>query len=82
MRWIMRLLKLGVAYDMHEYGKMRYNMLGNGDQWFPGNKADKVQDLDFAACLKDSPHAEEIPLALSEAHDLLAGKESKRLQES
>ncbi len=82
VRWILRLRNLAVAYDMHEYGKMRYNMLGNGGHWFPGNKADKMQDLDFSNFLKDSPHAEAIPIVLAEAHDLLAGEESKRLQES
>ena len=82
MRWILRLRNLAVAYDMQEYGKMRYNMLGNGGLWFPGNNADKVQELDFSNCLKASPHADAVPMALAEAHDLLAGEESKRLQES
>ena len=71
-----------VAWDGFHAGKMRYNMLGNGGHWFPGNKAEKVQELDLSTCLKDSPHAEAIPIALAEAHDLLSGEESKRLQES
>lgn len=82
IRWILRLRNLAVAYDMQEYAKMRYNMLGNGGPWFPGNNADKVQELDFSNCLKASPHADAIPMALAEAHDLLAGEKSKRLQES
>lgn len=82
IRWILRLRNLAVAYDMQEYAKMRYNMLGNGGPWFPGNDADKVLELDFSSCLEASPHADAIPMALAEAHDLLAGEKSKRLQES
>jgi predicted aldo/keto reductase-like oxidoreductase len=82
VRWILRLRNLAVAYDMVEYAKMRYNLLGNGGHWFPGNKADKLDELDLSECLANSPHAEEIPDALAEAHALLAGEEKKRLQET
>ncbi len=82
LRWILRLRNLAIAYDMIEYGKMRYNLLGNGGHWFPGNKADKLDDVDLAPCLKDSPFADTIPGALAEAHALLAGEEKKRLQEA
>jgi predicted aldo/keto reductase-like oxidoreductase len=76
---ILRLRNLAKAFDMIEYGKMRYNLLGNGDHWFPGYRADKAQGLDLSACLKNSPHAKEIPAALAEAHALLSGQEVKRL---
>lgn len=82
MRWILRLRNLAVAYDMREYGKMRYNMLGNGGPWVPGNNAGKVQELDLSDCLAASPNAAAVPAALAEAHDLLAGEKGKRLQES
>lgn len=78
--WILRLRNLALAYDMIEFGKMRYNLLGNGGHWFPGNKADKLGQLDLTQCLKHSPHAKTIPAALAEAHALLAGQEMKRLQ--
>jgi len=78
--WILRLRNLALAYDMIEFGKMRYNLLGNGGHWFPGQKADKLGKHDLTACLKKSPNAKKIPVALAEAHALLAGEERKRLQ--
>jgi len=79
---ITRLRNLAVAFDMVEYGKMRYNLLGNGGSWFPGNQAVDLETLDLAACLKGSPNAERIPAVLAEAHTLLKGEEKKRLQEN
>lgn len=78
--WILRLRNLAVAYDMIEYGKVRYNMLGNGGHWFPGMRADKLDEVDLEECLRDSPNAHLIPEALAEAHALLSGQETKRLQ--
>jgi hypothetical protein len=77
---ILFLRNLVLAFDMVEYGKMRYNLLGNGGHWFPGNNAAKLDEYDLAECLKNSPHASQIPAALKEAHHLLAGQEVKRLQ--
>lgn len=79
---ILWLRNLALAYDMVEYGKMRYNLLGNGGHWFPGQKADKLQGLDFSDCLRKSPHGEQIPDMLAEAESLLGGQEVKRLSQS
>ncbi len=76
---ILRLRNFVRAFDMTEYGKMRYNLLGKADHWFPGNKADKLDGIDFFPCLKKSPHAVTIPAALAEAHDLMSGEAVKRL---
>lgn len=78
---ILWLRNLALAYDMIEYGKMRYNMLGNGGHWFPGNKADRVRKLDLRECLHESPHADKIPAFLEDAHRLLGGQEVKRLSQ-
>ena len=72
---------LALAYDMIEYGKMRYNMLGNADHWFPGNKAGNLDTDALASTLSGSAHADAIPAALAEAHSMLNGGEGKRLQE-
>jgi len=79
--WILRLYNLAKAFDMIEFGKMRYNLLGNGGSWFPGNQAGEVASLDLRECLRNSPHASEIPAILKETHALLAGEERKRLQQ-
>jgi uncharacterized protein len=78
---ILWLWNLTVAYDMVDYARMRYNLLGNGSHWFPGSRADRVQDLDLRQCLANSPHAAKIPAILAEAHQLLAGQAVKRLSQ-
>ncbi len=78
---ILRLNNLARAFDMVEYGKMRYNLLGSGDHWFPGNRYDALDGEDLAPCLANSPHKDVIPGYLEETHALLKGEEKKRLQE-
>jgi uncharacterized protein len=82
IRVILWLLNLATAYDLVDYAKMRYNLLGNASHWFPGNKADKLNELDLRKCLSYSPHAEKIPQFLAKAHQLLAGEELQRLSQS
>lgn len=79
--WILRLRNLALAYDMVEFGKMRYNLLGNGGHWFPGRQATDAQQHDLSHCLRNSPHAGKIPAMLAETHALLSGDPVKRLQE-
>jgi len=79
---ILWLRNLALAYDMIEYGKMRYNLLGSGGHWFPGAKADQVGNLDWQKCLQASPYADKIPHFLAEAHQMLGGEAVKRLSQS
>lgn len=78
---ILWLRNLALAYDLLEYGKMRYNLLGNGGHWFPGANAEGVQNLDLAPSLARSPHAEKIPALLADAHQLLGGQKVNRLSQ-
>ena len=82
MHTILWLRNLAVAYDLVEYGKMRYNLLGNGGDWFPGQKADKLPEFDLTACLTNSPYQDKIPQYLAQAESLLGGEEVKRLSQS
>jgi predicted aldo/keto reductase-like oxidoreductase len=82
MRVILWLLNLALAYDMIDYGKMRYNLLGQADHWFPGNRADRLDELDLRECLVNSPQAEKIPQMLAKAHNILGSAEIKRLSQS
>lgn len=79
---ILWLWNLAIAYDMIEYGKMRYNLLGNGGHWFPGASLPKNNKVDWSQCLANSPHANKIPTVLAEADQLLGGQEVKRLSQS
>ena len=79
---ILWLLNLAIAYDLIDYAKMRYNLLGHGSHWFPGNKADRLEELDLRPSLANSPHADKIPHKLAQAHEMLAGAEVKRLSKS
>lgn len=78
---ILWLRNLAIAYDMIDYAKTRYNMLGNASHWFPGNQAEQVNQLDLRQCLAQSPHADKIPHILAEAHQLLGGQTVQRLSQ-
>ncbi|WP_197528062.1 aldo/keto reductase [Posidoniimonas polymericola] len=81
---VLWLRALAVAYDMVEYGKMRYNLLGRGGHWFPGLSAGHIDSLDdeqLAKAFKKSPHADDVVGWLREADELLGGEAVKRLSQ-
>jgi hypothetical protein len=77
--WLRNLLE---AFDMQEYAEARYNLLGNGSHWFPGNKADKLSEVDIRGAIAQSPHADKIPALLADTHERLKGKAVQRLSSS
>ncbi|NMF84421.1 aldo/keto reductase [Nodosilinea sp. P-1105] len=74
--WLRNLL---LAFDMEAYAKARYGLLGNGGHWFPGQKADRLDQLNLSQCLQHSPHRDKIPQLLAETHDKLGGHQVARL---
>lgn len=80
VREIVRLYNLAKAFDLVEYGRARYNLLGSGGHWFPGNKLDRLDELDLGPALTRSPFAQQILDALRDARRLFAGEAVKRLQ--
>ncbi len=61
---------------------MRYNLLGNGSHWAPGNTAANVDEAALVPALAQSQFAARIPGYLRDAHALLGGEAQKRLSES
>lgn len=82
LKVIYRLWSLAKAFDMKEYGKMRYNLLGNGGHWFPGIKPENSQLPEIQSYLEDLPFGAEHYSALLQAMQWFKGEEVKRLSES
>jgi len=79
---ILRLWNFAKALDMVEFGRMRYNLLGQADHWFPGKNAADFSDSEMIAALSESPFCEKIPSILREAHEMLFDKPVERLSKS
>jgi predicted aldo/keto reductase-like oxidoreductase len=79
---ILWLRNLALAYDMVEYGQMRYNLLGNGGHWFPGQNAAKVREANLADIAKNCALGDRLVEMLEEAHRMLWKEPVKRLSQS
>lgn len=82
IREIFRLWILAKGLDMTDYGKMRYNLLGNGGHWFPGLPATEMEASKIASFMASHPRAARVVPILQEAHEMLKGEAKKRLSQS
>ena len=81
LREILRLWTYAKSLDLVDWGKMRYNLLGQAEHWFPGEMA---KDFDAAAirrAVAASPFADRIVDILREAHLLLYDAPKQRLSQ-
>jgi predicted aldo/keto reductase-like oxidoreductase len=79
---ILRLWTFAKSLDLIEWGKMRYNLMGNAGHWFPGSNAAAFDPAEIRTALNGHPFADRIPSLLTEAHEMLHGEKLKRLSES
>ncbi len=66
---ILRLWTYAMALDLIGWAKMRYNLLGQGDHWFPGKNGGDLDQSDLDEALATSPFRSEIPDILRDAHN-------------
>ena len=81
-REILRLHNLAIAYDLVEYARMRYNLLGQGGHWFPGQPLGNLSAAEIRPYLQRCPDPDETLRRLLAARDLLAGEKVERLSRS
>ena len=78
---IVRLRALDRAFDMQAYGKLRYNLLGNGGHWFPGINAAEFDEAAIGEIGRQAGYPSLVNF-LHEAHDRFGDTPRKRLQQN
>lgn len=78
---ILRLWTYAEAFDLQEWGRMRYNLMGNAGHWFPGSNAAAMDASAVRKALAGHRFADEIPAILEKAHRMLYTAPKKRLSE-
>jgi predicted aldo/keto reductase-like oxidoreductase len=64
---ILRLYTFEKGLDLTDWAKMRYNLLGNANHWFPGQQAQNIDEIDLNI-LSANRFSNDIPSILKLAH--------------
>lgn len=78
---IRRLWALDKAFDMQTYGKLRYNLLGNGGHWFPGVNAREFDEAAIKA-IGEVSGIYDLSTILRESHERFRDAPRQRLQKN
>jgi predicted aldo/keto reductase-like oxidoreductase len=81
LRVLLRLWNLDEAFGMRDYAKMRYNLLGQADHWFPGKNAAGFSEEEILRCLARYRFRDRIPDILRQAHTRWFEKPAQRLSQ-
>lgn len=82
VREIVRVYTYAKAFDLIDWAKARYNLLGRADDWFPGENAASFDEAALTRALSQSPFPERLVAVLREAHALLQDAPKQRLSAS
>ncbi|MFA9195993.1 MAG: aldo/keto reductase [Aliarcobacter sp.] len=78
-REILRLYNLAIAFDLTDYGRMRYNLLGQGGHWFAGQPLGNLTREEILPSLRKCPDPQDTLARLLAAKDLFLGEKVQRL---
>ncbi len=77
--WLWMLLK---TFDLIDYGKSRFNLMGNAEHWFPGEKPENFDNDGWHEIADQSGLGDQLLDILREAKETMGGEEVKRLSKS